>query len=450
MHSLSRIVDEESSMRGNPLDFCTRKLVLSVILCVFSAFCRGQSHPVLCADGSGNFSSKFTNGVTVTVGATKAGSFAQHTCDATIGWNRDVTPVAQKSSQIDIDVMGADLGLNTPVVAFQVKNSALDRLMTYKVYSLEKPPRLLRTITGGDFFSAADTNLGGRNEIWTDDAGAVDGFEGLPLSSFDFAPTVVLRFEKQRLIDVSSEYESHFDDQISRLKSQLDAQRLAEFKQSDGRLQSISPLSMEKHHLLLTTKIKVLEIVWSYLYSGRDQEAWRELGDMWPPADFNRIRGAILDAQAHGIRRQVDGVSTPASRSHGKHHAQIYNMDTESKGIVDMATGQAMASSSEMASPGGGVGEKTSYTVDIKPEPIFLPSLPTQGESQPQITSKIYLSLVIDAAGKVHSAQLANDADKGPIGEMEIRSSAEWRFIPAFKDGRAVACRVRFGVWPYR
>jgi len=41
--------------------------------------------------------------------------------------------------------------------------------MTYKVYSLEKPPRLLPTITGGDWFSAADTKLEGRTEIWTSD-----------------------------------------------------------------------------------------------------------------------------------------------------------------------------------------------------------------------------------------------------------------------------------------
>lgn len=50
------------------------------------------------------------------------------------------------------------------------------------------------------------TGLGGRVEIWTHDAGAADGFEGLDLDEFDFAPTVVLRFEGGRLMDVSSDF----------------------------------------------------------------------------------------------------------------------------------------------------------------------------------------------------------------------------------------------------
>lgn len=160
------------------------------------------------------------------------------------------------------------------------------------------------------------------------------------LSSFDFAPTVVLRFEKQRLIDVSSEYQPYFDHQIAQLKTQLDPEALGAFKNSDGKLRSISPRSMEKAHLLQTTKIKVLEIVWSSLYSGREEEAWSELAAVWPPADLDRIRGSILDARARGIRHQVDGISNPNSHPLWKHHAQIYNMDTESKEIVDMASGQ--------------------------------------------------------------------------------------------------------------
>jgi hypothetical protein len=433
------------------LDFCARRMLLYIIPCAVSVFCHAETHLALCSAGIGNFSSKFTTGVTVTVDATKVGGFSTHVCEATLSWDKDVMPVAKESWQIDIDTMGADLGLKIPVVAFQLKNSALDHLTTYEVYSLEKPPRLLRTITGGNFFSAGDTNLEGRTEIWTDDAGAVDGFEDLPLSILDFVPTVVLRFENQRLIDVSSEYQPYFDHQIAQLKTQLDAQALAAFKNSDGKLQSIFPLSMEKLHMLMTTKIKVLEIVWSYLYSGREKEAWRALADLWPPTDFDRIRGSILDAQARGIRRQVDGVSTPDSAPPWKHHAQIYNMDTVRKGLVDMAMpGQRVATAPAMPSPGAGIGEKSPSTVDVEPEPIYLGTPLSQDDNQPLQTSKVDLNLVIDAAGKVRSARLANEADKGPVGGMLIGATAEWKFIPAFKDGHAVACRVRFGVWPYR
>jgi hypothetical protein len=31
---------------------------------------------------------------------------------------------------------------------------------------------------------------------------------------------------------------------------------------------------------------------------------------MWPAADVERIRTAVLDARSHGIRAEVDGVST--------------------------------------------------------------------------------------------------------------------------------------------
>jgi len=53
--------------------------------------------------------------------------------------------------------------------------------MVYKIYSLREPPALLRSISGGEFFSAADTDLDGRVEIWTDDAASVTSFDNLLL-----------------------------------------------------------------------------------------------------------------------------------------------------------------------------------------------------------------------------------------------------------------------------
>lgn len=305
------------------MDLYARKLTVYVILCTLSTLCYGKTLLVLCGAGLGSFSSKFRTGVTVTVDATKARGFSTHTCEASLGWGKDAMPVAQQSWEIDIDAMGADLGLNTPVVAFQIKDSAHDQFMTYKVYSLEKPPRLLRTITGGDWFSASDIDLEGRTEIWTGDAGAVDGFDDIPLSSFDFAPTVALRFEKQKLIDVSAEYQRFYDIQIARLRSQLDGQALAAFKSSDGKVQAVASLPIDKLKLLQAAKIKVLEIVWCYLYSGREDEAWVTLAEMWPPADVNRIRQSILAARARGIRSDVDGASTSNSHLIWKHHEQV-------------------------------------------------------------------------------------------------------------------------------
>jgi hypothetical protein len=154
------------------------------------------------------------------------------------------------------------------------------------IYSLNEPPRLLRTITGGSDYSAADTDLDGRIEIWTNDAEAINGFENIPLNALDFAPPVVLRFEQKQLIDVSSEFRSDFDRQIATLRTQLNDQQLSEFKHSDGALSNKSSLLLDLAHSLSTTKITVLEMVWCYLYSDREPQAWKALAEMWPESDY--------------------------------------------------------------------------------------------------------------------------------------------------------------------
>lgn len=428
--------------------FDASSLLLFVFLCAVSAPCRGQAQRILCDKGLGSFSSEFITGVTATVGASKNGGFASHTCDATLQWGKNVLPVVQGAWQVDIDVMGADLGLGVPVVAFQIKKSEIDDLMTYEVYSLRKPPQLLRTITGGDYYDAQDFNLQGHNEIWTDDAGAVDGFENFPLSSYDFVPTVVLRFEKRRLIDVSSQYQPYFDRKIAQIRAQLDSKALSEFKKSDGKLSSHSSLSMGDLHLLLRTKIKVLEIVWSYLYSGREQDAWNALADMWPPTDLSRIREAITDARARGILRQVDGDSKPGRSVPGKHHAYIFDLTTERETTDAAPASVQTVGPNRMPMPGGESGQKSYSSVDTKPKAIYLGIPSTADDNQAVSNSEVFLNLVVDAAGKVQSAQLANKADSGPIGDALIKASTTWNFIPAFKSDRAVACRIQLGVYP--
>jgi hypothetical protein len=423
-----------------------RILLLLVFLCAVSVPCRAESGRVLCREGFGSLSSQFSTGVTVSVGASKNGAFATHACDATLRWGRNALPVAQGAWEVDIDVMGADLGLGAAVVAFQIRNSELDRLATYEVFSLVKPPHLLRTITGGDEYDAKDMNLRDRNEIWTDDARAVDGFESLPLSSWDFSPTVVLRFEDRRLVDVSSEFQAYFDHQVAQVKSLLDANALNEFRKSDGNLSSSSASSLEDLHMLLRTKIQVLEIVWSYLSSGREQQAWSELAAMWPPADLDRMREAIQDARTRGILRQVSGVSKLGGGVPWKRHATIFD-------CIKTDTYETDPNAPSIASHGQlvpGIAGVAPTPVDSRPEPIYLgiPFSRSQDQALPDSSSKIYLNLVIDAAGKVHSAKLENKADNGPIGDKVLSASADWNFIPAFVGSHAVACRLRFGVWP--
>ena len=401
-----------------------RSLQTSVLLLLLAmpVVIQAQMREVLCSDGFGTFHTSFFTGVNVTVGAAKKEGFATRECSATLEWGKDSLPVVPEAAEVDIDALGVDLGLDSSVIAFQVKNADADWSVTYKIYSLKKPPRLLRTVTGGGSFSAADTDLDGHIEIWTDDATAVTGMDRLSVGELDFPPTIVLRFDKHKLIDVSAEFQSHYDHQIAQLHAQLDLKQLADFKNSDGKLLPTPSLSVEQMHQRRLMKIKVLEIVWAYLYSGREQQAWEVLAEMWPPSDVDRIRSLILNARAAGILSQVDGIETkPGSRN--KKFAYIY--ETEGKG------NEGSQDPLESAAP--------NFRADVKPQAILLRRAAIGEMPLPQLEEMI--DLVIDAAGKVRSARAVGKE------KLDIENDCvNWKFIPAFKDGRPVASRMRLAL----
>jgi hypothetical protein len=399
-----------------------RVLLLSTLLGITSSFCHGETHDVVCSEGYGKFEVTFRTGVTVSVGAERSDSLEKRSCEAKLTWDKQTLPVVSDAFQADIDLLGVDLGLGTPVVAFQIKKSDGDRSLEYQIYSLQKPPQLLRIIKGGDFFSAADTDLQGSVEIWTTDASAVYGLENMSLIEFGFAPTMVLQFEKRRLVDVSSEFRPYFDRQISEVKAHLDSQELVDFKNSNGKLAVESSSNVEQLHRLRTTKIKVLEIVWCYLYSGREQEAWQNLAEMWPPADLERIRVSLLDARDHGITSQVDSVSERTSRSH-RSTTPIYDVPTDKE--------EAPSGSSAI-----------NFIVDDPPQVILLQRPPPNNAQQALTKAEEKVDLVIDAAGKVRSAKVFGE------GEPDLSDAyPNWKFIPAFRNGHAVASRLRLTTW---
>lgn len=419
--------------------------ILTALL-FFSAICNAQTtfpaNPtrfLVCDRGEGHFQGKLPDGaantgVTVGVGAAKqANGFAAHACQAKLTWGQHELVVTSEAQQADIDIMGVDLGLGSLVVAFQIKPSATDPHIRYEIYSLAKPPRLLRTITGEDYFSAADTLLDGSVEIWTTDTAAIDGFEGLPRSAFSAPPTIVLRFEKKKLIDVSSEFRPVFDRQIETLRTQLTSQQIAAFRQSDGRLSDEHLQGTQPPADLLATKIKVLEIVWAYLYSGREQQARDTLAEMWPASDLDRIRAAIIAAQSRGLRPQVDGVSHTALPFRQIHTAEVY---------------QGVAGASETVGAGASqVMWKNSFEhADTGPMQIVL-KIPPPPDGK-QWTEGKQMELLIDEAGKVRSARMMTPLlDKDAVAQSStldqdwLAAAAGWKYIPAYKLGRPRAFR---------
>jgi hypothetical protein len=393
--------------------------------------CHAQGEAVVCRNGSGNFEATFPSGVSVQVGAARREGLARRECEGALLWNKSKVVVATGVAQMDVDAFGIDLGMGTPVATFQVKKTDAECCMTLQIYSLRQPPKLLRTITGGSFFSTADTDLDGQIEIWTNDAASLEGFE---VSRTDLAPTIVLRFVRGLLVDVSSEFQGYFDNQIAKLRGALSAADLREFKNSSGRLPPtahFSPEDMRRSENLGRTKEKVLQIIWDYLYSGREQEAWGALGEMWPAADAGRIRAAILSARARGIRAQADGTSEKVSSGAEKR--------TE---ILDVRTLRSAQPGMKMSE---GAAENRRWGI-VLPAPILIGREATDGREENLADSGLLLDLVIDAAGKVRSAESADPSFSNSLKN----STARWKFIPTLRSGRAIASRVFFIISPKR
>jgi hypothetical protein len=123
------------------------------------------------------------------------------------------------------------------------------------------------------------------------------------------------------LLEASSEFRGFFDDVIKRVRARVNPDLLRDFKASDGRLQArpdSPPLELVRLNKLRAVKIQALEVVWAYLYSGREKEAWQSLAEMWPAGDQERIREEILKARARGIHARLDGVSKGKLIKHRK------------------------------------------------------------------------------------------------------------------------------------
>jgi hypothetical protein len=240
-------------------------------LCLFwpaLGLCQAPRPSILCRNGDGILDTAFRNKVSVHVGAAREPglvALAKRTCAAKLTWEKQEIVVEAGAAQVDLDAFGIDLGDGVPIAAFQVKKSDSDCCMEYRIFSLEKLPRLLRTITGAQYFSASDIDMDGQVEIWADDVGAVNGFESLTPGELDSPPAVVLRFAHGQLIDVSSEFQSYYDREITRLRDAFTPSDLQDFKNSDGKLtEPVTPASAERLHRLRGMKIKVLEIVWNF------------------------------------------------------------------------------------------------------------------------------------------------------------------------------------------
>jgi len=417
--------------------------ILASLLAVPLMTAAGFAQAVLvCQGGRGSFEARLHAGVTVSIGAPHAGGFAQRGCQAVLESKGQTLEVATGVAEIDADALDVDFGLGGTAAAFQIRNKTNDTAMSYVLYALKPRLRQVRVLTGGDYYMAADTDLDGRVEIWTSDAGVFDGLDGLRPVAFDFAPLVVLRFEQQKLVDVAAEFLPAFDKRIEEVRAKLDPAALQLFRQSDGRLASIRAEQLSQLHDLLTTKVKALEIISSYMWSGRMQEANKAIEELWPALDQERIRGVLVDLRARGLRAQVDAVSPGIQGKLRK--MKIYQARPErDMGALPPSmsgTGRAGLTMVEM-------GERAvEEQVEVNPSTIEMDvPLPEDPEQARALPSRVKVRLLIDAAGKVRKFQALGD----PVPELEA-AWARWKFIPAYRSGHPVACWLDMKISPLR
>jgi hypothetical protein len=111
------------------------------------------------------------------------------------------------------------------------------------------------------------------------------------------------------LVDVRSEFLSHYNQQIAEVRAHIDSRDLDDFRSTDGTLNPSTTHSAERLQRLLRVKTQALEIV-SYLYSDREREAWQALAAMWPVTDIDRIHSLLASMHAQGILAQTEGPNT--------------------------------------------------------------------------------------------------------------------------------------------
>ena len=179
---------------------------------------------------------------------------------------------------------GEDLfGDGNPSLVLEGYSGGAHCCYTYEIVSLGETPVILRPIQNESPFFFFKDPASKQFRILTSD-GAFDYFDGMCHACAPF-PRVVLQVNSSGLHDVSANFVEQYDSEIA----------LARAKIAEGDIQKFILSDFED------AKKVVLEIVFSYLYSGREAEAWQTLGEMWPAGDRERIKALIVKTRANGI-----------------------------------------------------------------------------------------------------------------------------------------------------
>ena len=212
-----------------------------------------------------------------------------------------------------VPASGKDInGDGVPDVVLETRSAPGQCCATYSIVSLGDPPGLLRQITTSAELAFEDRGGDGRVEIWTRET-AFDGFDGLGHSDSPF-PLVVFRLKGNTLFNVSATYWPEYEREITQARASLSRSALdahmgiqsastAGVSGGGNKPKELSPREIQQ---INEARGLVLQIVLSYLYGGRGQEAWKQLAENWPYADRERIRQLILKTRTTGVLSEVN------------------------------------------------------------------------------------------------------------------------------------------------
>jgi len=195
---------------------------------------------------------------------------------------------------LEVTLLGQDVnGDGYPDLVLEGYSGGAHCCWTYYIVSLGPLPRLIREIDnerGAGFVRDSS----GRIEIRTNDG----KFDYLFLSHAESPfPAVYLRLIGTRLIEVGREHTADYDHEIDKAKRELSPAELHQIRSA------VTADEFYGNDSNRSAATKILQIVYAYLYSGRQAQAHQALTEMWPTFDQEAAWKKILEARRKGILR---------------------------------------------------------------------------------------------------------------------------------------------------
>jgi hypothetical protein len=182
-----------------------------------------------------------------------------------------------------------------------------------------RPPYLLGAVHGCEGLQVVDPNHNGHPAIE-----AHDSFDLPELGCHTCEPNVPVyfRFEDGKLKDVSRDFAAEYDHAIGGMRSQMRPKHIQALlaARTESEIAFLpgfkTAQEAEMNHepfdeMASRTHEYVIRITFCYLVSGRPEQAWRTLDEMWPLWDRRRIKNEILERLEQS---RTDGILKYVSR----------------------------------------------------------------------------------------------------------------------------------------